>query len=286
MTLGYVIIHCQRWASIEAQVLGALADRRNHNVKYKDHPLMNPTFLLSPLNTFAIHRFPPCGGGMPLSQLKQCADEVEKVLFKLKNTFNGCGWFKGIPEIKIVNFETDPNQANVLCEPGTEYLYPLAVSSKQVADWIFDGSVASGKVLLCKARTDLDRYLNPAIDCFLVGLEAMIASNAEVIVFYCNNANSHSPDYVQMYNRWFRERHPDSKQRCVMLESGVNGLYHYLKETKYSDEDRLKVLLNVWRREKRREEKESDVMCEKIEREMESQRECLILSSYHFLIEE
>ncbi len=186
---------------------------------------------------------------MPIAQLKQCADEVEKVIVKLRNTFDGCGWFTGTPQIKIVNFHTDPNQANVLCEPGTEHMYPLLVSSKKVADWIFDGSVESGKVLLVKGSyRDLDHYFNPSIDSELLTFEELHNSIADGIVVYCNNARSHSPERIRSYHKWLRENHPDSKQRCLMLENGVNGLYEYLESAQYSDDDIAKVFRSYRKR--------------------------------------
>jgi hypothetical protein len=66
-------------------------------------------------------------------------------------------------------------------------------------------------------------------------------TKAEVFVFYCNNASSNSPREVQAYNRWLRKNHPESKQRYLMLESGINGLHYYMKENRYSDEDMSKV---------------------------------------------
>ncbi len=232
-----VIIHAAHLNSFEGHVMERLAE---HQWKCSHRPRKTPTtFVLSPLREFVGYRFPVTGGGMPISQLKQCAEEVEKVIVKLRNTFDGCGWFTGTPQIKIVNFHTDPNQANVLCEPGTEHMYPLLVSSKEVADWIFGGSVESGKVLLVKGSyRDLDHYLNPSIDSELLTFEELHSSNADVIVFYCKYP---SPDAITPYHKWLRENHPDSKQRCLMLKGGVNGLYRYLKSAQYSDDDIAKV---------------------------------------------
>ncbi len=238
-----VIIHANRTNSIEEIIMADLAEKR---WRY-NRPLKNPKLLLSPLKRFVSYRLPATGGGMPIAQLKQCADEVEKVIVKLRNTFDGCGWFTGTPQIKIVNFHTDSNKANVLCEPGTEHMYSLPATSKQVADWIFDGSVVSGKVLLVKARFDLDRSLNKTIDCANISHEELYNSNADKTVFYCNNASSRSPGKAEYYLRWLREHHPESEQQCCVLEDGVNGLYRYFKENHYSDEDILKVFKNrLW----------------------------------------
>jgi hypothetical protein len=157
------------------------------------------------------------------------------VIDKLQSTFNGCGWFSGTPSFTILNFNTDADKENVLCESGTEHLYALSVSSKQVVDWIMDGSVKSGKVLLVKARHDLDKLFSPEIDNNNFGawseerMEEIYAANAEVVVFYCNNASSNSPGHLAKYHAWVRKKHPESKQRCVMLSNGINGLFYYMR---------------------------------------------------------
>jgi hypothetical protein len=115
-------------------------------------------------------------------------------------------------------------------------------------DWVFDGSVAEGKVLLVKSRFDLDRRLATAIDNdHYLGreecVEAIFATDAEK--FYCNNANTISPRDVVQYHAWLRKNHPESKQQVLLLERGVNGLYSYLREQTYSDEMILKVVKRV-----------------------------------------
>jgi hypothetical protein len=179
---------------------------------------------------------------MPHEELQAVEQEVKKTIHTLQSTFDGCGWFTGTPSFTILNFDTDPNQENMLCEPGTEHLYALPVSSKQVVDWILDGSVKTGKVLLVKARIDLDRRFIKDVDNnrFLAWseeqMEEIHATNAEVVVFYCNNANSNSPRDAKNYHKWLQKMHPQSKQRCVLLKSGINGVYRYLKSEGYSEE--------------------------------------------------
>jgi hypothetical protein len=117
----------------------------------------------------------------------------------LKKGFGGCKVFTGEPSIEVLNFPSkDPDFVNVLCKPGTEHLYPLPVSSRQVADWILDGSVTSGKVLLVACRFDLDRsfveqYRNKFHLYDEEGREELYNSKADTVVLYCNNASSNSP---------------------------------------------------------------------------------------------
>ncbi len=92
--------------------------------------------------------------------------------------------------------------------------------------------------------------MNPSIACKLYDYETIYKnhSNAEIIVFYCNNASSHSPFGVKHYLQWLRKTHPESKQRCVMLENGINGLYRYMVESKqYSDNELLQVFKKKYR---------------------------------------
>ena len=90
-------------------------------------------------------------------------------------------------------------------------------------------------MLLVKARWDLDRRLQERYDFKPKDsaklYEELADSGAECVVWYCNNANSHSPYHVQDYFDWLRVNRPDSRQRVAMLEYGINGLARVARKT-------------------------------------------------------
>jgi hypothetical protein len=204
----------------------------------------DPHFLLHELTDEVIYRLPPTGGRLPVKKVEMIIQQMNETFRYLEEGFNGCKLFTGQPSIEVLTFPSDdPNYENVLCEPGTEHLNPLPVSSKQVADWILDGSVVSGKVLLVACRRDLDRYLvaqycNKYSPFSEQGREEIHNTKAEIVVFYCNNANSNSPLGILSYHQWLREKYPHSKQRYVILAHGINALYFHF-EVKYKNNETI-----------------------------------------------
>jgi hypothetical protein len=201
-------------------------------VRPHEPPVNNPNFLITAMDSrFETYRLPVKGGGMPDEELSSIAVEVEKVVHKLQSTFDGCGWFTGTPSYTILNFHTARDKENVLCEPGTEHLYALSVSSEQIFDWMMDRSVKAGRVMLVNAgrynyclQSDFCNKHHVRDE---EGMEALYASGAEMVVFYCDGGKD-SPADFKKYFAWLRETHPNSKQRCVMMESGLSEVYRTL----------------------------------------------------------
>ena len=194
----------------------------------------NPHFVLTSLREYEYYRLPPCGGGEDLDHAEAVAVKIQEVCTYLKQS--GCNWFTGEPQISVIDFQQNPETPNQLVLPGTEYLYPLAVDSQQVLKWILDGSVTSKKVVLAKARPDLDINFQDCFDynpndywtpCF----EELADSGAECVVWYCNNARSNSPYMCKQYFKWLRLERPESRQRVLMLEKGINGLASHVRKT-------------------------------------------------------
>lgn len=236
-----VIIDCL-YPSTEGKVLEAFEEKKwrsigtyREDIEWKDHIVSNPEILIHHLFQAETYRLPLYGGGFRDKRVHKIREQVQAALDYLKDGFCGCKIFDGEATIEWLNFPTNPSHKNILCEPGTEHEYALPVSSKEVAEWILDGSVTSGKVLLVPCRVDLDRRFKPPYDTFYWTIfdehrEVIFSQNAEIVVFYCNNASSHSPDSIREYYEWLKKKHPQSKQRCVLLENGINGLYRYFAE--------------------------------------------------------
>ncbi len=259
-----VILNPKCYGSVEYPILQQLAELRwerdpnwqpcfggSPYRRRQDPPIDSPNFIVSPMYQCTTYRLPSFGGGCDIVSLHSVAKEAQEVINRLQSVANGCGWFTGTPTVTILNFHTDVTKSNVLCEPGTEYLYPLSVRSDQVIDWILSGEVKSGKVLLVKCRIDLDRHLNKDIDNKHRGgkndetKEAIYATGATHVVFYGNNASSNSPRDVVAYHKWLRSTHPESRQCCLLLEKGINGMFNKMFYGGFSDEDVLRVFYTL-----------------------------------------
>jgi hypothetical protein len=238
-----IIVHADGLVSPEDRAMEALCERR---WKLSDDiyrwgtcervndppPPHDPIIVISPPYEYISYRFPATGGGMKEEDITYVAQKYEEIFHYLQSTFGGCGWFTGTPRIEIVNFAVQEHEPNQLCEPGTEHEYALPVDNKQVTEWILDGSVVAGKILLIHCRSDLDKELKEPYCCSSVNYfnhEELYQSNAEILVFYCNNSSTNSPRAIKQYHAWLRENHPDSKQRCLLLSNGINGLFGYVK---------------------------------------------------------
>jgi len=95
-----------------------------------------------------------------MSKLKMAGREAQAVFKYLAEACNGCGWFKGSPEISILAISEQVTDAggvsrNVLAGPGTEHLHVLPIEEGQLIGWIDDGSVARGRVNLVDTKGDI-----------------------------------------------------------------------------------------------------------------------------------
>jgi hypothetical protein len=165
---------------------------------------------------------------------------VEEVALKIKGVCaylkqNGCNWFTGEPQVSVIDFQQNPESPYQLVRPGIEHLYPLAVDPRQVLKWILDGSVTPKKVIMVKARFDLDMKFVGDFDFipkdYNTKLEELADSGAECVVWYCNNSSSHSPFDTKYYLDWLRQNRPESTQRVLMLRNGISGLARHARET-------------------------------------------------------
>jgi len=95
-----------------------------------------------------------------MSKLKMAGREAQAVFKYLAEACNGCGWFKGSPEISILAISEQVTDAggvsrNVLADPGKEHLHVLPIDEDQLIGWIDDGSVARGRVNLVDTKGDI-----------------------------------------------------------------------------------------------------------------------------------
>jgi hypothetical protein len=133
------------------------------------------------------------------------------------------------------------NWNNVLCKPGTEHLYALPVSTRQFFKWIKDGSVKKGKVLLVRSQKGSDNEFTEEVEAVFSAsseksMEEIHATNAKIVIFYCEDGRYSSPRDVKNYHAWLRKNHPQSKQRCMLLDFGIRGIISML-EQRYSVEE-------------------------------------------------
>jgi hypothetical protein len=94
-----------------------------------------------------------------------------------------------------------------------EHLYTYPVTSQKVADWLADGSVVFGRVLLIQSRIDLDSNFNKAIDndyCITdeQSMQRTFDTKSLILLF-----TEIIPRNVLMYHRRLRKIYPESKQR-------------------------------------------------------------------------
>jgi len=90
----------------------------------------------------------------------QAIETARKLLTYLQDHFNGCGWFTGTPELCLDtgNHEDDDPRNNELVEPGTEHEHILPCSNPQLLEWIDEGKIQQGEVVLILSRADPDNY--------------------------------------------------------------------------------------------------------------------------------
>jgi hypothetical protein len=165
---------------------------------------------------------------------------VKEVIDYLQSCFDGYGWITGKANIEVIHF--DQSKPDSFCPPGDEHLHIFAVSSKQVANWISDGIILSGKVLLVRTRCDLDTVFAGVFEKDYESfspkfMQEIYDSKAETLVFYCQGGSKYSPDVTKEYHQWLRKNYPESKQRCLILENGIFGLYDYMEENGCTKED-------------------------------------------------
>ena len=203
----------------------------------RDHtPWHNPRLLLSNLFSHDLYRMPVRGGASSDQEIASAIAKYNTVSAFLQEHCNGCGWFTGTPQYCVIDLERDSTKSNVFCDPGQEHMHILPVDSRQVSEWLLDGSVTEGKVLLVQSRDDIDIDINSdLIFTNYSNYSAIFAKNAQKVVFYCNNCSSNSPNWALEYFNWMLKNHPESRQQVVLLNKGVNDLYQYMKNTGIAD---------------------------------------------------
>lgn len=124
------------------KVLLTLTHDANHN---NEHQFCIGNKLENPLESY---RLRVRGGGLAPEVVNSFTKRLTDMCADLTSKFGGFGWFTGVPQFKVINFESDSTKLNQLCPVGDEHKHVLPVDSQQVLEWIQDGSVESGKVAL------------------------------------------------------------------------------------------------------------------------------------------
>ncbi len=208
-------------------------------------PINNPLIIVSPLQHYASFNFPVLGGGEKEEILQEVAHQIVTTMKHLQTIFNGCKWFNGEPNIKIINFNVEYSKENILLPSGNEHLYLLPITPEQLINMINNGEIISKKGLLIKCENELKLHFNYYLDNnYLINdnndMEIIYNNNSEYIVFYYESIGY---DKALQYHQWLRETHPDSKQRCLLLKGGIRSLHWNMKYScgRYTEKDMARV---------------------------------------------
>ena len=105
-----------------------------------------------------------------------------------------------------------------------------------------DGDVSSGRVALVDARMNdvarlrlEDSLRHMCLNNYKAYFEELNRSiqAAEIVVFYCNHASSHSPSRAHGYLGWLKQSagQHSQQQRVMMLEGGMSSLARHARKT-------------------------------------------------------
>jgi hypothetical protein len=195
----------------------------------KTEPIEHPNFLMHTISEFEFepYRFPTFGGGIANEIVEMWTHKLSEVCNNLKKTWNGCGWFTGNPSFTMLTFLD--NQKNQLVNVGDEHKLILPFSCEEA----FECLNQTDKVKFIKSRIGLDVNFKDD-ESKIPSLQEIFDFQVEIVVFYCNNCSSNSPREGKEYFQWLRKNHPESTQRVMLLENGINGLYNYI-QNKYPE---------------------------------------------------
>jgi hypothetical protein len=241
--------HPWRWNDDDINIWTSHSPPKIRDRKRYHTPLRNPRFCIPAFHIFSIQspiltfRLPPAGTltAAKLERAQLQANRVKEILEHLRKSFKGCGWFAGKPDICIVTDEkckseneSGKEELNELVEPGTEHKYILPCANSQLLQWIEDGSIKQGKVVLIQSRFDPDRKfvkVNSRLEPndWTEFFDSANSPPCEVLIFWCNNASSNSPAAAKRAFAWIKKNRPRSRVRVMLLENGINGFARFIE---------------------------------------------------------
>jgi hypothetical protein len=207
-----------------------LRERKRYETPKESPRIYIPAFPLESRSPVVLYRLPSVGPEEKnLKKAALIAGKVRDVVYDLQNSFNGCGWFSGNPQICIVADQKKPDEEIEIVESGKEHEYVLPCSPSLLLKWIEDGSIDSGKVLLLRSRCGPSSYFTDEIKSFYKTEEILSRlDEAEVIVCWCNNASSNSPSDADYFLQKFKEMNLTKRIQVKVLYSGINGFESYM----------------------------------------------------------
>ena len=121
-----------------------------------------------------------------------------------------------------------------------------------------DGDVTGGRVALVDARIndvarlrleDCHRHLCTSNDTDSFKELHLSTQGAEMMVFYCNHANSNSPSRAHGYLSWLKSQPlpagQSQHQRVMVLEGGMGALVRHAQST-LDEEKLMHVFIKIW----------------------------------------